>query len=210
MIRSVACGVFLCFLAAALPPGLFAQANPDGPNPPAPSGVSGLHPRVRRALREKVVAAVGPVARDFVEGDWGDDAVAALLACSRPVAVKLAEFNASGELDRLPRPRDLLRVIARRGNGDVVALYAIQHATELADADAFDAYLQNPLEYALALKPLAAGAEEAQSRREKGPAVVTPTPAASQGNDWQAVAAVAGGVILLALVVWRFRQRQGQ
>ena len=107
MIRWIAFGSVLCLIMAASPAGLFAQANPYGniSNPYRP----GADPRVRRAYREKAVAAVGgPHARDFVE-THGDEAVAAIFACSKPVALKLAEFHASGELGKLPRPRDLLR-----------------------------------------------------------------------------------------------------
>ena len=126
---------------AASPADLFGQFNPYGnrSNPYAP----GADPRVRRAYREQAVAVVGPIARDFVE-THGEEAVAAIFACSRPVAVKLAEFHASGELGKLPRPRDLLRVIAQPRHGDDVALWAIHHARELTDMDSFDAYLHQP------------------------------------------------------------------
>ncbi len=121
-------------------------------------------PRVRRANRERAVAVVGPCAREFVEA-LGDDAVAALFACSKPVAVKLAKFHDSGELGKLSKPRDLLYVIAQPRHGDDVALWAIQHAGELNDLDCFDAFLLNPLEYALNLKQLAAGANEVRASR---------------------------------------------
>ena len=216
MIRLVTCGGVLCVLMAAPPAGLFAQVNPNGNrfNPAAAAGESAADPRVRRARREEAVAAVGPVARDFVEAD-GEDAVAALFACTKPVAVKLAEFHASGRLDKLPRPHDLLRVIAQRGMGDDVAVFAVGHARELADQDSFDAYVQNPLEYALGLKQLAAGASEMQVRRLNGQAAAPPPlPTASLPalsiTDWQIIAASAAGLlVLVALAAWRRRQRRG-
>src|ERR1700693_3760970 len=104
MIRRILFGSVLCFLMAP-PADLFGQFNPSGSrfDPYAP----GLDPRVRRAWREKAVAAVGPNARDFVETQ-GDEAVAAILGCSRPVAVQLVEFYFSGDLNKLPHPRGLL------------------------------------------------------------------------------------------------------
>jgi hypothetical protein len=203
MIRWFTLGSFVCFLMAAGPTDLFAQFNPYGnrANPYAPSGNDGADPRIRRAHREQAVAAVGPGARDFVETQ-GDEAVAAIFACSKPVAVKLAEFHACGELGKLPRPRDLLRVIAQPRHGDDVAVWAICHARELADTDSFDAFLFNPLEYALGLKQLATGAAEARARRLNQAAMTTPQPV-----DERLV--IGGGLCLLVVVVLvLFRRRQ--
>src|SRR5438067_275801 len=131
MIRWVSFGSVLCVLMAALPAELFGQFNPYVRSNPYGEGAD---PRVRRAYRERAVAIAGPNARDFVETQ-GDEAVAAILACSKAVTMKLAEFYASGEMGKLPRPRDLLRVIAQRRHGDDVALWAIHHARELTDTD---------------------------------------------------------------------------
>lgn len=126
-------------------------------------------PRVRRANREKAVALTGPIARDFVE-TYGDEAVAAIFAVSKATAVKLAEFHASSELGKLPRPRDLLRIIANPRYRDDVALWAIQHGSELTDTDSFDAYLARPLEYAMGLRQLQTGAASVRANR------LNPTP----------------------------------
>ncbi len=194
----------LCIAAAASPASLFAQSNPNAP---------GRDPRARRAWREQAVANVGPIARDFVETQ-GDEGVAALFACSKPVAIKLAQFHASGELGRLPRPRDLLVAIAIPGCGDDVALWAIGHAAELSDRDSFDAYLMSPLEYALGLKPLAAGAADVRARRLQQAAIAMRPAAAPQANGWEQMApetklCIAGGVFLIgavAIVMWKRRQ----
>ncbi len=61
-----------------------------------------LDARQQRTSRERAVAIVGPVGRDFVE-TYGQDAVAAIFACRQPVAQQLTEFHASGDLARLPR-----------------------------------------------------------------------------------------------------------
>ena len=121
----------------------------------------GRRPAGHRARREKAVAKAGPISRDFVETE-GDEAVAAIFACSKPVAGQLAEFYATGGLGRMPRPGDLLRAIALPGNGDDVARWAIRQASELEDTDSFEAYVQSPLEYTCGLKQLAAGAAEAR------------------------------------------------
>jgi len=206
MIRWVTfCGV-LCFVLAAVPAAdLFAQSNPyaNRSNPYAPGAESGVDPRVRRAYREKAVATVGPNARDFVETQ-GDEAVAAIFACSRPVAVKLAEFHASGEMGKLPRPRDLLRVIAQPRHGDDVALWAIHHAGELADTDSFDAYLLSPLDYALGLKQLEAGAAEARARR-LNQAAMAMAPQLSADEKLVLVGGI-GFLVIVGLLLWRRRQ----
>ncbi len=196
-------GVF-CVAVAASPADLFAQFG---------NGAPGADPRTRRAAREQAVASVGPIARDFVE-TYGDEAVAALFACSRPVAVKLAAYHASGDLGKLPRPRDLLLAIARPGCGDDVTLWAIGHAAELADRDSFDAYLINPLEYALGLKPLATGTAEMRARRLQQAAAPIGPVAPPMAKSWEEMApetklCITAGVFLIgavAIVMWRRRQ----
>ena len=123
------------------------------------------------------------------------------------MAVKLAEFHASGEMGKLPRPRDLLRVIAQPGHGDDVALWAIQHVRELGDIDSFDAYLSSPLEYALGLKPLAAGAAEARARRLHQAAMATTSTAVPPWVSERLVIIVSAGVlVLVAVALWRRKQ----
>jgi len=192
----------LCFLMAASPADLFAQFNPYGNrfNPYGPEA----DPRVRRAYREKAVAIVGANGRDFVETQ-GDEAVAAIFACSRPVAERLAEFHASGEMGKLPRPRDLLRVVAQPRHGDDVALWAIHHAGEIADTDSFDAYLLSPLDYALGLKQLETGAAESRARRLNQAAIAAP-PATALSDDQKL--AIGGGIGFLVIAVLLLRRRK--
>jgi hypothetical protein len=201
----------LCFVTAAPPDDLLAQFNPYGNryNPYAPAAESNVDPRVRRAYREKAVAIVGPKGRDFVESQ-GDEAVVAIFACSKSVAAKLVEFYSSGEMGKLPRPRDLLRVIALPRHGDDVALWAIHHASELADMDNFDAYLLGPLDYALGLKQLEAGAAETRARRLSMAVVTTPPPTPPLLADERVVAFGVGGfLVVIALLLWRRRQSSG-
>ncbi|HYV37935.1 MAG TPA: hypothetical protein VE988_19780 [Gemmataceae bacterium] len=200
MIRWITFGSVLCLLTVALPADLPAQFNPYG-NRVTVYGPD-ADPRVRRAYREKAVAIVGPKGRDFVEA-YGDEAVAAIFACSRPVAVKLAEFHSSGEMSKLPRPAGLLLVIAQPRHGDDVALWAIHHAGELADPDSFDAYMLTPLDYALGLKALEQGAAESRARRLHL-AAATPIPLT---NDQKL--AIFGGVgVVLIVIVWLWRRKQ--
>jgi hypothetical protein len=201
MIRWVLLGSVLCFLMAASPADLFAQFNGNGNrfNPFA----WGPDPRVRRAQREQAVAIVGPSGRDFVETQ-GDEAVAAVFACSRAVAMKLVQFHASGELGKLPRPGDLLRVIAQPRHRDDVALWAIRHTVELADTDSFDAYLASPLEYALGLKQIAAGAADARARRLNQATMPVPLSL----DEKQAIIAGVGFLLLIGLFLWRRRHRR--
>jgi len=179
-------------------PPLFGQYNPYAPQQ--------VDPRIRRAYREQAVAYAGPVARDFVETQ-GDEATAAILSCSQQVAKKLADFHASGQLAKMPKPRDLLRAIAF--NGDDAALWAISHQAELTDVDNLDAYCLEPLQYALGLKPLAEGAAAVRARRLSYQAAVSPAP----GQPWQmtldarTLAIIGGGVVLVVLLVWWKRRR---
>jgi hypothetical protein len=202
MNRWVTFGSVLWLFVAAPPADLFAEVNPAG-NRYRFSYPPGADPRERRVYRERAVAKVGREARDFVETQ-GDEAVAAIFRCSKPVAVNLAGFHASGEMAKLPRPRDLLRVIGERGHGDDVALWAIAHARELIDADSFEAYLNSPLEYALGLKQMAAGAAEARANRLTQAAMAT-TPAAMPlpANETLAIAGSIAFFVILGLLVWR-------
>lgn len=187
---------------------LSAQSNPGG------NGfgryVTSANPRQRRSFRERAVARIGPVARDFVEAQ-GDEAVAAIFACSAPVGVKLAEFHASGGLGKLPRPGDLLCLIALRGHGDDVALWAIAHAGELEDPDSFNAYLASPLDYALGLKDLAAGAAETRARRLNEVASKASLWGSLSRDDKQLVLVGVALVAVFALgLLWRRRQARMQ
>jgi hypothetical protein len=167
VMRATTLASALCILFVGLP-NLVAQSGAPayrtGSN--MPSAYCNVDARTRRALRERAVDAVGPEAREFVESC--DEAAFALLTCSRPVAVKLAEFYAAGQLNKLPRPRDLLAVIANPRHGDAVALWAMQHAGELTDPDCCDAYLAYPLEYALGLRRLADDAARLRALRQQG------------------------------------------
>lgn len=196
------CSVF-CFLMAASAGDLFAQVNPYGNRPQgyAPGAEPVVDPRTRRANREKAVAIVGSNAHDFVETQ-GDEAVAAIFTCSKPVAEKLVEFHISGGLAKLPRPRELLRIIAQPRHGDDVAVWAIDHADELGDADSFYAYLSSPLDYALGLKQLAAGAAELQARRSHQTEVTATRP---PGQGLTMLVGV-GLLSFVGIVLWRHRQ----
>jgi hypothetical protein len=204
MIRWVTFGSFLCFLMAGLPACVFGQSNPYG-NASSAKG-SGADPRVRRANREQAVAIVGPKSRDFVE-TYGDEAVAAIFACSRPVALKLVEFHSCGEMGKLPRPGDLLCVIAQPRHCDDVAVFAIRNVQKLCDVDCFDAYLLNPLDYALGLRALETGAAEVRARRLNQTAVISP-PARPQlsADEKLAVVGVVGFAVIAGILLWRRRQ----
>lgn len=156
------------------------------------------NPYERRWLREQAVAYAGPQARAFVES--GDEASPALLACSPSGAAKLVQFHASGALDRLPRPADLLRVIAMCG--DDVLLFAIQRAKALEEPDAFSAFIQAPLDYALGLKELEQGAAEVRAAKLS-------YYAAAQNRQWNSkhLALFAGIAAIAGLVIWRRRRR---
>jgi hypothetical protein len=192
-------------LLAGLPAEGLAQFDAYG-QPLNPYSLRTADPRSRRANRERAVSLLGPKARNFVEME-GDEAVAAIFTCSREAAAKLVAFYASGRLDKLPRPRDLLRVIAQPRHGDDVALWAMEHAGELADPDSFDAYVMTPLEYAMELKDLELGAAEMRARRDY---VARPTVrllAMLLANDKLVLGGV-GVLALIALYLWRRKRSE--
>jgi hypothetical protein len=184
----------LLLLTLAQP--LVAQFDPYSGSPPINND-----PRARRAMRERAVAYAGEASRDFIES-LGDPAVAAIFACSQDGARKLVEFYNSGKLAKLPRPTDLLRVVAMPGHGNDVVVFAMQHEAELTDVDHFDAYLLSPLEYAYGLRKLSEGAAEARARRLSG-----------QAAPWQYTldgrsVAIGVGILGLLLLLW-WRSRRG-
>jgi hypothetical protein len=192
-------------------------------------------PRMQRMRRETTVLYCGDVARKIVE-DFGDPACYALMSCSQRTGRRLSEFHNSGEFERqIPRAKDLLTVIGQPGAGEAVAVFALDHAAELSDADTCDAYLLSPLQYTCAIKRLEVGAAEMRARRLQMEAARTPfvqpvqqpvvqpmaqAPVAQPVQPWQPVMpkvepstnvlVILGGVALLGLFLWYRRQQSEQ
>jgi hypothetical protein len=190
--------LFSGVLVALMPSAVAAQSRPADCFDPA-------DPRALRAMREKAVASVGPIARNFVEA-WGESAVAAIFACTKPTATKLAQFHAEGKLSRLPRPDLLLGVIGRPKHGDAVALFAMQHYEELIDETRYRVFLNDALTFSLELRSLDAGVakysaevRDAQRRQEEG-----------QQEDIVNQMIVVGVIVVLALTAWGYRERVNQ
>ena len=193
MIRRSCCIGLLTLIMSASSADLLAQS-------------SSSDPRTRRAYRERAVAIVGPEGRDFIE-TFGEDAVAATFAVSKPVALQLARFSNSGKLGKLPRPGDLLRLIAKPRHGDDVARYAMLHSDELVDVDNFNTFLARPLDYAMELRDLETGAAASRANRldpEEPPTKPWVAKVSSVMNDdTLGMTACAAFVILLAFALWR-------
>ncbi len=169
-------------------------------------------PRELRAERERAVAFIGASGREFVER-YGEDAVAAIFACSKAVALRLVEFHISGGLHKLPEPRSLLRVIAQPKHGDEVASWAIGNAKELIDIDRFDAYLADPLVYALALKKLEDGVAEVRKRRQQAQnyyKALANAQATRSAYSWRMFTLGVGVTVVVLLIVRRLRESNGQ
>jgi hypothetical protein len=186
-------------------PSAFGQYAKYNPYAPAPFLAPG--PREKRAAREFAIARVGIVARSLVE-TYGESAVNALFACSVPVGQRLAEFHNAGKLAEFPRPAALLDCIGQPGNGDDVALWAMQpeHARQLTDPAAFEAYLLAPLDHALGLRDLATSAAEVRAHRiaSQAPRGLSALP------RWLDGQVIVGGLAVLGIVIlflWRKRQR---
>jgi hypothetical protein len=162
----------------------------------SPIQAKNVDPRVKRLARERAVAYVGAIGRPLVE-IYGEDAVAAIFACSKATGRKLAEFHVTGRLDKVPNPVRLLNAIAT--HSDPVATFAIGHCQELADEWRFEAFIADPMTYAMALKNLDAGVAENRQELE------------NTERQQKVMLGVGGGLMLLvALLVLRFRQRRFQ
>ena len=202
----------LC-LSALLPDPVCGQGfNPPGFNPYQQQVQNDA--RGRRARREQAFFRAGgtPEARAAVE-KYGEDFVAAVSVCSPDVAAKLADFAVSPVgLARLPRPGEFLRMLGLAQHGDDVAVWAIQHVEELSDVDQFGAFMLAPLDYALGLQSLSAGAAQYRANR-----LATPPPPAAPltlsdlrlPSDWRPIAVCGAAVVLAAWYLWRRRLRQG-
>lgn len=183
-----------------------ANLHAQGPHNPYAPQQQNADPRLRRAWREQAIAYAGADSRAFVEKE-GDAAVVAISALTPSGARKLVEFYASGDLGKLPRPADLLRLIAQPGMGDDVLIGAIQRKEQLTDIDNFDAYLTTPLEICYSLKSLEQGAAEARARRLSIQAAVTPV-YPSQSYDWKSIGIVAALVCIVLVMWWRKRRQE--
>jgi len=190
-----------------------------GPDPACAQGFDPYMPppidaRTQRARREWAFAYAGgtPSARVAVE-KFGESFVVAASAVSPSVAARLAEFAASPDgLSNLPRPNDLLHVIGSPQMGDDVAIWVMQHAQDLRDADAFQAFLGRPLEICLGLESLSAAAAQYRANRLAAAAAPPPTPPQTiydfrMPSDWRPFA--VGGAALLLVVWWLWRRRNG-
>lgn len=186
-------------LLVLLPPPASGQLNPYAPQQP--------DPRIRRAWREQAVAWAGGKARELVEKE-GDDGVRAILYCSPSGARKLTEWYASGGLSKLPYPQWLLQAIGQPGHGDDVVLWAIEHAGELADPFALEAYCASPLDYALNLRSLEQGAAEVRARRLATQAAVAPQ-SWQVTLDGQKLLVLGGAAAGVGLLVWMKRRQRG-
>ena len=194
----------ILFALPLLPSGIASGQAPYNPYAPAPLEPSA---RERRAARERAVARIGPVARSFVE-KYGDDACASLNGTSKAVGIKLCEFHNAGELGKLAKPSELLKIIASKQGGDDLVLFAIQHSRELAgDIDQLDALLASPGEYALGLKELAEGAAESRARRLTMKAQQDP-PALTMNVDQKLFIGGCGIVIGIGVILIWMRWRQ--
>jgi len=171
---------------------LFAQMQPWMPVQQQPK-VNSNDPHARRQWREDAVAHVGQDARPMVETH--ELAARALLACSYSTANDLvAAFN-RGDLSKLPSLDYLLAAIVRSNDGEAVAVFAIGHLKELEDIDHFNAFMGNPVEYALGLKDLAAGAAEVRAARLRRQAWATPLGDGRMVLFWGVVLAGIGFLI---------------
>jgi hypothetical protein len=156
---------------------------------------------VQRNARDRVIAANGESVRNLVE-TYGEAAVAALSRCSRDVAVKLGRFPA---WETFPRPADLLRTIGQPNHGDDVATWALAHAKELADPDCFDAYLSDPLSYALSLKKLGDGATRVRDFR----AALATAKADREVGEKVKLLLLGGGVLGVVWFVRHLKRQRG-
>lgn len=197
-------------LGSIWPTGVFGQYapyNPYGPVPYQPMPYVPPTPpppptaREKRQERDKAVAFLGPETRPFIESC--DEASVAVFACSKPVALKLSEFYASGGFQKIAKYREVLLAIANDG-GDDCALYIVQNGDKLHNEDNLDAFLAKPLDYAMRLRDLESGGAEVKAARLSAAQSVP----LFGITDWKPVAGIGGIVAIVGLALWRIRQRR--
>jgi hypothetical protein len=207
MNTTILCMIALLLIALPRPPTAVGQQHRF----PMPRTLA-KSPRERRAIRDKAVERAGPESRNFVEA-YGEDAVAAIYACTSLGIQKLIEFHASGGMGNLPRPRDLLRAVAQYRHGDDVILWAAANQTELVDPERFDAFINEPLEFALGLKTLAEGVEELRAARRtpqpsQRPMIELAKPPARNPTNPRDIAVIVGVTAVVGLAIWWRRKRR--
>lgn len=184
---------------------LAAVAFGQGFNPYTPQS----DPRAMRARREQAVTHVGSdqIARKIVE-EFGEDAVAALLACSPETAKRLAQWHNNGDLNRqVVKPRDLLRVIGQPGAADEVAVFAMQNADKFGDVDVLDAYTSAPLFYTCGIKKLSDGASEMRARRVQ---VDAPRGMPTSMDVQTQLVVIGMGLVILVVIYRWWKSRQAE
>ncbi len=186
--------LIVMLLAAGL-----VHGQPVVPNTPGMQ--SPYDAKAKRAAREAVVKKLGPSSRDFIEAH-GEPAVAACNACSPAGGTKLASFHASGDLDRLPAPAQLLAVIGNFRGGDDVVHFAVAHVDELQDRERFNVFLADPMTFSLSLKSLDRGVAESRLQAEQFRQQTE-----RQAHDHLIGQYVGGGIALLVLLgIWQYRR----
>lgn len=206
------CLVLMLLASPSAAPGQYLPYLPPyqpyiAPPPPPPS------PRELRRRRNECIAYLGgtPAAQEFVEA-YGEAAVAAVCACSKPVAVKLVEFHASGGLNKLAKPRELLQAIAGPSCGDDPANWIMANGDQLDTEAKCTVFLRNPLDYSLNLKRLEDGMGRNRgngpaqvNRAEEAWAIELPPITMKMLLGWGAAIAVLG----LLFYRWSGRSRAG-
>jgi hypothetical protein len=190
---------FFCSLILLIPAPLVAQWDPGIPYHQQRRNPN--DPHLRRELRERAVLMVGEDARQFVETH--ELAARAILACDVFVASCLTTCFNKSDLAKLPNLDGLLVAIAFSGDGNAVALFALEHLSDLADVDHFNAFMSSPVEYSLGLKDLEAGAAPAKADRLDREKWSTPL------GDGRTVLIVAS-VVVAGVMIIRRKQKLAQ
>jgi hypothetical protein len=208
---------FACVLAMLLCAGPLPGQQPQY-DWRSPAALRALTPAQRRAAREQAVARAGESSRDFVEA-YGEDAVAALLLCSKDVSARLVRFHSEGEFGKLPRRAELLRAIAVAGIADDMAVWVMRHSEELKEAETCGIFLRDPVSYGLSLRKLSDGVQQERKAQKAWMQKVNMPPKAGQdaalqeadtpeglNGQLKQIGMVAGALAIAMLVMRRLRR----
>lgn len=183
-------------ILAALTPGQ-VQFLPEKPAQ-EPAAKLPHNAVARKEARDQVLRSVGKDALTFTK-KYGDLGIASLQQCSPESGKKLVALFNAGEFGKLKNPRAVLEAV--RQHGDPAAAWLSEYHEKLADPEALECWVKNPLEFVFDLKDVEQAAEELRASRK----FFLPPWLGAISAEWNGPSIVIGVLVvfLLVSVFWK-------